>query len=87
MSVSRSLVQVGERGSSFFGAAIGSCYALRCRLLLGLWSKEPMFAVERSSEGSGEEIEQLLRFAGIQRERGMQDELVQGRHWLEEEGI
>lgn len=43
-----------------------------------------MFCVELLSERSTEEIEELFRFAWVQRQRRMDLELVKGRHRPEE---
>jgi hypothetical protein len=87
MSVSWSVIQVRVRGSSFSRAAIASTCALCCCFILRFRSKEAMLLVERPPERCGEEVEELFRFAGVQRERGMQNEFVEGWHWPEEEGM
>lgn len=50
-------------------------------------SSEPVLFIQCLAEGRGQQVEELLRFAGVQGKRWVQDELVEGRHWPEEKGL
>jgi hypothetical protein len=53
----------------------------------GLGFEVAMFCIELLSERGSKEVEELLRFARIQRQRLMYLELVQGWHGSEQEAF